>query len=241
MHRAKDFAVYTRALSQSELIQHSKTVAVHSYDLIGEGDSNLARVSDGYAPPGENGVWDTAARFAFPRAGWRTTFQTNLAASGRMIDTAGAIAVSATSNAATVDAAADAAKWTLLLLNLGTNDIHQSLYGGDVSTVLSVFETYLDARIATGKYTGIVAFELPPSSNATFNGKINTFNAGLATLKTAGKLKGVVARPFSDPSDTVNLLVENSTNDAKHWSAPANLLRAEALITTLQDQVPWHD
>lgn len=241
MHRAKDFSIYTRALSGAELIDYSKAIALHSYDIIGEGDSNLALPSDGYSPAADSGLWVQSSRCVFPRAGWRTSFQSNLSASGRMIDTAGGIATSATTNAATVDAAADAIKWTLLLLNIGTNDIHQALYGGNVATVLSTLETYLDARIATGKYVGIVACELPPSSNATFDGKITTFNAGLATLKAAGKLKGVLARPFSDPSDTLNLLVENSTNDAKHWASPANKLRAEALITTLRDQVPWHD
>ena len=241
MHRAKDFGIYTRALSGAEIVSYSKAVAVHSYDIIAEGDSNIARVVDGYCPAGEGCMWDQARRHVFPRAGWRTTFQANYAASGRMVDTAGAIATSATTNAATVDAAADADKWTLLLHNIGTNDIHQNLYSGNVTTALGVFETYLDARIATGKYVGHVANELPPSKNATYDGRINTWNAGLASLKTAGKLKAVIPRPTSDPNDTARLHVEANDADAMHWTALANLERANAFLDALTNTVPWHD
>lgn len=242
-HKAKDWAVYPYALTSAQLKQHIRAAAANSYVLFSDGDSNSSLVTtDFLAPVGEATAWLLAKRKLFPQAALGTKFGSNLGQSGRMVDTAGGLApVSLVANGATLDAAADINEWNVLVNCILTNDVHQNNYSGNVATMLDVYEDYLDARIATGKWMHRIAQELPPSENSTYNGRINDVNAGFASLVTAGKLSAVLARPTSNPSDGVYVVQGESAGAARHWTPRAQKHFAEQLKNCLVNVLPFHE
>ena len=243
MHKAKDWAIFPYALSSAQMKQHVRAAAANAYVLFSDGDSNSALVTtDFLAPVGEGSAWLLAKRRVFPKAGLRTRFGANLGQSGRMVDTAGALApVSLMANGATLDAAADANEWNVLINNIGSNDIHQNLYGGDVDAALDVYESYLDARIASGKWMHRIAQELPPSENSTYNSRINAWNAALPGFVTSGKLTAVIARPSSSPTDAVHVIQTETAGAARHWTPRGQLVIAERQRDCLVSVLPYYD
>jgi hypothetical protein len=243
-HKAKDYAVYDRALSPAELDQHWRMMNLNSSTLVFTGDSNIALIKqDGYAPPAQNSIYRQAQQYVFPRAGFRTRFGINDGVSGSMWDTPGALAPTPIiSRGAALDAAVDGNEWNWLWEHSSTNDIHQALYGGDVEQVVTRVITYATARRASGKYVGIGGFQIPPSSNATFNGKIDTYNARMVDLRNDGTLDLLVLRDpvLADPADLTYWQIEAGASDPKHYMAPAAKLQAEALLSTMYAS-KYHD
>jgi hypothetical protein len=244
-HKARDFAVYTAALSSIQLDQHFRAAAASGYNIMLTGDSNIARVGkDFYAPCGEVGIDYQCRRYVFPRAGLRTTFF-NDGQSGSMWDTAGAIAPSSMiARGAAMDATLNANQWNIVVANCGTNDVHQSLYpGSEVSTILAKQTQWANERRASGKYRAIGAFQLPPSENSTFNTRLAQVNAGMLTLRDSGILDFVVTRPadMGNPLDGIHFLPKANTNDAEHWNGYGAKRMAQQLLYAILNDVNFHD
>jgi hypothetical protein len=242
MHRIKNGAIFDAALTGDQLRTHFRGLAAHAYRISVEGDSNMALGTVDYVSPiGQLGIWNQANRYVFRRAKLRTILNVNGAFGGRMWDTNGALANSANSVAAALDALHDADYDNILIAHCGTNDVHQSLYGGgtDASAILAVADTWHDARVATGKYKKVGAFKIPPSTNSTFNTRIDNLNAGLASI-----FDFVIDRhaDLSNPSDGIHWLGKAGGSDAEHYNSLATYKQAcqlrDAVLTGV---IQYHD
>jgi hypothetical protein len=243
MHYAKDFGLYRRALSASERNQHFRRSALQSYVLHFAGDSNIANFRrEFYAPSGEGSLMWQLQRHVLPLAGLKTVIGTNRGQSGQKINSTSAIApTSLIADGATLDAGVTAGEWNIGVLNILTNDAHEPTYSGDMSLALADLSTYLDTRLATGKWIGFVAMKLPPSRNSTVNTRLNTINTGFDTLVTNGKLLATVPRASDDPFSDLHFLPQASDNEARHWTPYAHRINAESLLTVLRDALSFHD
>lgn len=242
-HRICDVAIANRALSSAEALQLARAGRMHELRVVFAGDSNIADFRrDFYAPAGEGGLMWQLKRHVLPRAGWATEIGPNRGQSGQKLNSASAIAPdSLIDDAAALDAAVDANYSNILVLNIGTNDAHEPTYGGNMASFLADLSSYCDARLATGKYRGIVTMKLPASRNATIDARIDTINAGFDSLVTAGKLLATVPRASDDPFDGLYHLPETFDTNARHWTPWANRINAESLLTILRDVIPFHD
>ncbi len=244
-HKAIDFAIYNAALGATEIERHWRVAAAQVHNLVVDGDSNIARVgTDFLAPAAEVGIWYQAERFVFPRAGLKCTFLKNNGQSGRMWDTAGGLApVSMIAGGAGLDALMPSNRRIVLAAHCLTNDVHASLYSGDTAPIVTAVETWANARRASGLYRAIGAFEAPPAENSTFNGRINTCNAALHTLKSSGVLDFVVERhpDLSNPLDGKHWLPKANVNEAEHYNGLGAYKMALQYRDAILNSVPFHD
>jgi hypothetical protein len=245
-HKAIDFAIYSTALSSVEIERHWRVAAAQSYNLIVDGDSNIANVGQDFlAPVGDVGIWNQAKRRIFPRAGLKCTFLLNNGQSGKMMDTAGAFApVSMIAGGASVDALLVAARRNNIVGATHTNDVHQVNYGGDTAPLLAKIEQWANERRASGKYRGGIGYmQAPPAENSTYNGRINTINAGLLTLKASGVLDFVVERhpDLNNPLDGIHWLPKVSSNDPEHYNGLGAYKMALQYRDAILNSVPFHD
>jgi hypothetical protein len=243
-HKAKDFAIYNRALSPAELDTHWRRMNVQNATLVFTGDSNIALVKqDGYAPPAACAVYTQAQRYVFPRAGFRTRFGYNDGVSGSMWETPGALAPTPIiSRGAALDALQDANEYNYLVEHASTNEFHQGLYGGAVEPVVALLKSYVNTRRATGLYRAIFGFQIPPAPDSTLNGKISTYNARMLDLVGDGTLDAAIVRDarMADPLDPIYWQLQASNADARHYKSPAARIQAEALLLAMLN-ARYHD
>lgn len=241
-HLIKNWSVFSAALTDDQLRTHFRGLAAHAYRISIDGDSNVALGTTDYISPiGSQGIWLQSNRYVFKRAKLRTILNVNNAFGGRMIDTNGGLTNSLNSFGATFDGLHDADYDNIAIMHCGTNDVHQGLYGGgtDASAILTVADTWHDARVTAAKYRKVGAFKIPPSTNSTFNTRIDNFNAGLASI-----FDFVIDRhaDLSNPSDGIHWLGKANANDAEHYNSIACYKQSCQLRDAiLNGVIPYYD
>ncbi len=243
-HKAIGFSIYNVALGASDIERHWRVDAANSYNLIVDGDSNIARVgTDFLAPAAEVGIWYQAQRRIFPRAGLKCTFLINNGQSGKMLDTAGALApVSLLAGASALDALVNPNRKNVIVGAVHTNDVHQVNYT-DMSLLVSKIELWANDRRASGNYCAVGYMQAPPAENSTYNSRLNTVNSLLLSLKTSGVLDFVVERhpDLSNPLDGKHWLLKSSGNDAEHYNGLGAYKMALQYRDAILNSVPYHD
>jgi len=227
------FAVSTACLVRIANVTNSGNAVPNNTQMMNiyaEGDSATALDVGARQYTGIGGAWWEQAQFMLRREGIAAKWKTNNAVSG----STWAVTSSLITRGSALDALAKASLYNVLIVSASTND---ALAGDSAVTIQTNFNTWCDARIASGKWDAIIGMAVSAQTgNSAVNTVLDTYHTYLQS-QVGGRLTAYIGRPsILDDSFNLEYYVPNANHvtGAEHKNANGQRIMADEVTRVLR-------
>ena len=203
----------------------------HMMNIYAEGDSGTALDAGARQYTGVGGSWWEQARAMLREQGINAKWKTNNAVSGSTWVSTSSIVT----RGAALDALAKASLYNVLIICSSTNDANG--LGDSAATIQTNFNTWCDARIASGKWDAIIGMAVSAQSgNSSVNTVLDTYHTYLQS-QVGTRLQAYIGRPSildNSLDETYYAYNANHASGAEHKNAHGQKQQALEVVRVLR-------
>lgn len=203
----------------------------HMMNIYAEGDSGTAIDPGARQYTGVGGSWWEQAQYLLRQQGVNAKWKTNNAVSG----SCWVSAPSLITRGAALDLLAKSSVYNVLIVSSSTNDANG--LGDSAATIQTNFNTWCDARIASGKWDAIIGMAVSAQSgNSSVNTVLDTYHSYLQT-QVGSRLQAYIPRPSildNSLDETYYAPSANHVSSAEHKNANGQRIQALEVVRVLR-------